>query len=111
MRRPSMEPRQPPVDRKLWRRMNEFITEAGGWVVSLPDTKSVRFECPLGSELPELLRQAGHRVFDYGTHERLMPSTISERRGLRTIITQVVAPGTVAVWQLDLPSSDPKPIP
>ncbi len=36
MRRPTMEPRQPPVDPKLWRRMNQFITESGGWVVSPP---------------------------------------------------------------------------
>jgi hypothetical protein len=65
--------------REMRERMNKFIMQEGGWIVSLPDTRTIRFECPPGSRLPELLRQAGHRVIDYGTHERLMP--ITERIG------------------------------
>jgi hypothetical protein len=88
--------------REMWERMNKFIMQEGGWIVSLPDTRNIRFECPPDSQLPELLRQAGHRVIDYGTHERLMP--ITERIG-RTKTVEHVAPGVVGVWQLELPVS------
>ena len=57
--------------RNLWRKLNEYIRQEGGWTVSQPDSSPIRFEAALNSELPELLRQAGHRVIDYGRHERL----------------------------------------
>jgi hypothetical protein len=100
-----MRPKPKALDQKqreMWDRVNKYIMQEGGWIVSLPDTKTIRFESPIGSELPELLRQAGHRVFDYGTHERLMP--ITERIG-RTKTVEHVAPGVVGVWQLELPVS------
>ena len=105
MRRHQFESKPPPLSQKqrqLWRDLNEFIRLAGGFIVSQPDVSPIRFEAPLDSKLPETLRQAGHRVFDYGIHERLMP--IIEVIGPNKT-AQHVAPGTVGVWQLELPIS------
>jgi hypothetical protein len=92
--------------RALWDRLNKFIRQEGGWTVSQPEISPIRFECPLDSNLPTLLREAGHRVIDYGTHERLMPLT--ETRKLNdtntTVTTQQVGVGVVGVWQFDLPN-------
>jgi hypothetical protein len=58
----------------------------------------------MDSQLPELLRQAGHQVRSIGTHERLLPITeiLKEHGGNNTITRQQV--GVVAMFQFDLPS-------
>jgi hypothetical protein len=60
----------------------------------------------LDSNPPSLLKEAGHRVIEYGTHERLMPLT--ETRKLNdtntTVTSQQVGVGVVGVWQFDLPN-------
>ena len=38
-----------------------------------------------------------------GTHERLVPSVITEQRGTKTFTAQIVAPGVVSVFELRLP--------
>jgi len=60
---------------------------------------------PMGSELPALLRQAGHRVIDYGKHERLMPvvEVMKEHGRAKAIKREQVGVGIVGVWQFDLP--------
>jgi hypothetical protein len=80
--------------------------QEGGWTVSQPDCSPVRFEAPLDSNLPTLLREAEHRVIDYGTHERLMPitETRKEHGGRTTVTSQQVGVGVVGVWQFDLPN-------
>jgi hypothetical protein len=105
------QPKPPPLSkaqREFWSRLNVFIREAGGWVVSQPDVSPIRFECHLDSELPETLRQAGHRVVDFGTHERLMPivETMKQHGRNNTITVQQVGVGVVGVWQFDLPNGD-----
>jgi hypothetical protein len=55
--------------RALWDRLNKFIRQEGGGTVSQPEISPIRFEAPLDSNLPTLLREAGHRVIDYGTHD------------------------------------------
>jgi len=91
--------------RQLWQRLNKFIRQEGGWTVSQPEISPIRFEAPLDSNLPALLREAGHRVIDYGTHERLMPltETRKEHGGNTTVTSQQVGVGVVRVWQFDLP--------
>jgi hypothetical protein len=93
--------------RALWQRLNKYIMQEGAWIVSQPEISPIRFEAPLDSNLPALLREAGHRVIDYGTHERLMPLT--ETRKLNdtntTVTTQQVGVGIVGVWQFDLPNA------
>jgi hypothetical protein len=90
--------------KKLWKRLNEFITDNGGWIVSQPDIPTIRFEYTTeDSNLPDLLREAGHDVRYLGTHERLIPSTVCEQRGTKTFNSQSVGPGVVNVFQFDLP--------
>ena len=114
MARPSGNPFKPkssPLDarrKKLWQALNDYIAANDGWIVSQRDVPTIRFECPVGSSLPDLLKSAGHDPRYVGTHERLLAQTISETRGNRTITSQVVAPGVAEVWQFDLPSTDPK---
>ncbi|SDK14400.1 MULTISPECIES: hypothetical protein [Bradyrhizobium] len=106
------QPKQPPLSqrqRELWGRLNKCIMANGGWIVSQADVSPIRFEAPLNSELPELLRQAGHWVIDNGTHERLMPitETLKEHGRNNTIKRQQVGVGIVNVWQFDLPPIQP----
>jgi hypothetical protein len=101
-------PKQSPLSvaqRKLWQRLNDYIRQEGGWTVSEPNVSPIRFECPLDSQLPSLLIEAGHRVISYGRHERLTP--VSETRkqsgGNTVVTTQQVGFGVAGVWQFDLP--------
>jgi hypothetical protein len=77
----------------------------GGRTVSMAELSPIRFEASLDSKLPTPLRGAGHRVIDYGTHERLIP--ITETRKLNatntTVATQHVGVGVANVWQFELP--------
>ena len=80
--------------------------QEGDWTISQPDVSPIRFECPMGSELPALLKEAGHHVIAFGTHERLMPitETMVEHGRTNKIDRQQVGVGTVGVWQFNLPS-------
>jgi hypothetical protein len=91
--------------RNLWRNLSEYIRQEGGWTVSQPDCTPIRFEVAPDSELPQLLTEAGHRVRSIGTHERLIPQTITlkEHGRANTIKRQEVGIGTVAVYQFELP--------
>jgi hypothetical protein len=88
----------------MWDKLNKYIKQEGGWIVSQPDVSPVRFECPMESELPALLKEAGHRVIPFGTHERLMPvtETMAEHGRTNKIDRQQVGVGIVRVWQFDL---------
>jgi len=94
--------------RAFWRDLNEFIRLAGGFIVSQPDISPIRFECQPDSTLPTLLREAGHRLLEMGSHQRLVPSVLYEQRGRHRIATTSVSPGIVSVWQLEL-TDRPKP--
>jgi hypothetical protein len=92
--------------RNLWSKLNKYIMQEGGWIVSQPDVSPIRLECQMDSKLPDLLSEAGHTVRHLGTHERLIP--ITETRKLNdtntTVTTQQVGVGVVGVWQFDLPN-------
>ena len=88
----------------------EQVYPAGGRLDrQAADCRTIRFECGLDSDLPNKLRQAGHPVRDFGTHERLMPvveRVVVAGTSYRTT-RQHVAVGIAGVWQFDLPSLDP----
>jgi hypothetical protein len=94
--------------KSLWQDLNTFVRQEGGWLVTQPDINPVRFECQPDSNLPTLLHEAGHRLIELGTHERLMPSAIYEQRGRHRVATTSVSPGVVSVWQLEI-IDKPKP--
>jgi hypothetical protein len=100
-----MRTKEPPISkaqRALWSGLNDFARELGGWIESRPDVFPLRFECQPGSTLAEALRDFGHKVRHLGSHERLLPSTVTETRGRRTIVNQNIVPGTVEVYELSL---------
>ena len=92
--------------RLLWDRLNRFVQQEGGWLTSQRDTNPLRMECQTDSPLPDLLKAANHEIRFLGVHERLMPTTIEERRGNRTVTTTTVGVGTCHVWQIEL--TEPK---
>ena len=91
--------------RKLWQRLNLYITDNDGWITSPPGICHIRFECRPESTLPESLRQAGHDVRDAGTVERLLPTTeMLKENGTNTTITREhVVPARVAIYEFKLP--------
>ena len=72
---------------ELWTALNKYVSDNGGWVVSIPGKKLVRVELPLGSSLPARLAEFGYTA----TH-----CTISTRLHRGTIMP-------VDVFQLSLP--------
>lgn len=58
----------------------KFITERGGWPVSVPGDPDMRMECLPGSPLPDALRAMGYECEPTGeTRERLLSNAITER--------------------------------
>jgi hypothetical protein len=103
----NFTPKQPTLSRaqrRLWDRLNEFIREGGGWIISPPTTGQIRLETVIGSTLPNDLKDAGYNIHHLGTHERLMPVN-----NANTAVTgQQVGVGVVNVWQFDLPAEKPR---
>jgi len=91
---------------KLWRLEADYIREQGGWVTSIQNTSSVRFECPMESKLPTLLMAAGYDVRCAGTGERLLPmiiETVKQDGGITTITNQHVGPVEVGIFEFPIP--------
>ena len=57
--------------RQLWQALYDYITQQGGWTVSVPGLKRLRFEIPPGSALPSKLSFYDPRHI--GTRIRLTP--------------------------------------
>lgn len=65
------------VDRKKqFDKINRFISERLGWLTSIRGDPEVRFECLLGSTLPDDLREGGHDVRETGEGERILPTGV-----------------------------------
>jgi hypothetical protein len=58
--------------RELFDSLNQFIGMNGGWVVSVPGTQTVRFECLPNSKLPERLAELVE-VRSAGVTMRIVP--------------------------------------
>jgi hypothetical protein len=63
-----------PQRQALTKAINEFVTEAGAWIVSPIGSKTMRVECPMGSTLPQQFRDLGYTVSDRGVTTRIIPS-------------------------------------
>jgi hypothetical protein len=81
MRRFINSPRNPEIDeaKEKFAAINAYITERGGWLVSLPGDPAVRMECRPDSALPNDLRALGYDVREIGLGERILPHQIIER--------------------------------
>lgn len=55
--------------------LNREITQLGGWIVSVPGAREVRFQVLPGNPLPDHLRAAGYKVYPEGTAERILPGS------------------------------------
>jgi hypothetical protein len=59
--------------------INAYITERGGWLVSVPGALEVTMECLPDSALPNDLRALGYDVHEVDDGERILPHQIVER--------------------------------
>jgi hypothetical protein len=73
-------PSDPKIDerKKRFEGINEFVTDHGGWMVSIPGEVEMRFEALPGSALPDELRKLGYIVVPTGTTERILPMAIKQ---------------------------------
>jgi hypothetical protein len=67
---PKLRPTIAERRRELWGALHAEIRNAGGFVTSVPDASPVRFECSIGSSLPDKLKQFGYPVQGVGTTEK-----------------------------------------
>jgi hypothetical protein len=66
--------------KRMFAGLNNFISERGGWLVSVPGDPLMRMECLTDSPLPEALRQMGYDVEATGqSRERMIPNAITEQ--------------------------------
>ena len=63
---------------KLYEMLCQQIHAAGGWVISVPEADTLRFEIPERSALPEQLKAAGWRPLHMGTGTRVVPGSLAE---------------------------------
>jgi hypothetical protein len=58
--------------------INAFVTERGGWLVSVPGDPEMRLQVLPGSPLPDELRELGYIVVPTGTTERILPMAVRQ---------------------------------
>ena len=58
---------------KLWEALNDYVSTAGGWIVSMPGARILRIEIPQRSPLAAKLSELGYRVLHVGVGTRLTP--------------------------------------
>jgi hypothetical protein len=56
--------------KRLWDALNDYITQHGGWVVSVPHHRELRVELPRDSALASKLMEFGYGVFAAATSTR-----------------------------------------
>jgi hypothetical protein len=59
--------------------LNKWVTERGGWLVSVPGAAEVTVECLPDSNLPNDLRALAYNIVAAGSGERILPHRIVER--------------------------------
>ena len=74
----DLEKRKVTTRKQRFAELNRIITEAGGWAVSIPGEREVRFEVLPGSPLPNTLRATGYDVQPDGFGERILPHSVVE---------------------------------
>jgi hypothetical protein len=74
-------PSDPKIDerKKRFDGINDYVTERGGWLISVPGDPAVRMECLPDSRLPNDLRALGYDVREIGDGERILMRGIVER--------------------------------
>lgn len=71
--------------------LNKFVTDRGGWIVSIPGDRDVRIDVLENSALPDELRGLGYVLTALGESERILHTAIEQKF--------VRAPdGTFAPW-------------
>src|SRR5207245_7353507 len=88
-----------PKERAYW---GAYIEANDGFTTSEPHTSTIRFESLPLSSLPDLLRSRGFDVINAGTGERLLPSTITETRGHRSVVNTQTITTTVSIYYFQL---------
>jgi hypothetical protein len=88
--------------RDLWDAINSFVTERGGFIVSVKYASPMRMECDPESKLPEKLREADHDPV-FLQQETRLGAPISTREGWRTNLNNGYSFHVRNVYELRLP--------
>jgi hypothetical protein len=67
----AASPKVKPINNRLWSALNSFISQQGGWLVSVPYTRHLRIETVQGSTLPTKLQELGYDVRQTGKGSRI----------------------------------------
>jgi hypothetical protein len=98
-------PSNPKIDeaKRKFEGINEFVTEAGGWMTSIPGDPQMRFEALPGSSIPRMMEARGYIVVPTGTTQRILahavaqPMTMSSSGALVAAIENSTRPTTVVI--------------
>jgi hypothetical protein len=89
--------------RDLWRALNQFVADHGGFVTSVQFASPIRIEVPVGSTLPTKLAEVGYDLLFREQTTRLGAASVQhDRRGRPRPVTGY-AFYTVDVFELKLP--------
>jgi hypothetical protein len=85
-------------------RLRSKIHDNGGWVVSEPYRDTIRFECRIDNELPQLLAGMGYQLRQAGVSEKLLPvaKEVRQAGNVTKIIDQALAPTEVCVFEFEM---------
>jgi hypothetical protein len=100
----AVGPRERRKCREVFESLNAAISGAGGWIVSVPGDRHVRFQTVKGSPIPDVLAEMGYVVRRVGTAERLIGSAVTNniRNAKGDIVLTTVHPGPIEVEVYEL---------
>jgi hypothetical protein len=80
MRQDRRIPTEVPTLKERFAALNKWVSENGGWLISVPGEAIVRLECLPNSSLPNALADQGYDLFPEpeGWGERILASAITE---------------------------------
>ena len=78
--RPSPAPTSAELEkrRRLWEALSAWVSQHGGWFVSLPGNREIRIEIPQGSSIPARLQEFGFFPRHCGTSTRITGTGTTE---------------------------------
>jgi hypothetical protein len=80
VRRFANAPSDPKIDeaKECFTALNTYVTERGGWLVSLPADPAMRLQVLPGSALPDQLAALGYIVERTGETQRILPHAVAQ---------------------------------
>ena len=103
--RPIFPPTMPPTERQraIWHGLNDYVSERGAMITSIPYARPIRLEVPLESPLPDKLRAMGWETVFKESLTRIGPPETTTVGGKRPRPATGYAFRMVNVFELRMP--------